>query len=163
MECVNKLLNGPYLLGFHSEQQELNIVAMATVHSFKTLGINNLVTQHNNPEDLNYKQHCRTLKFLISLKNSLNIRYQDISFSGSLMCMRQYQQTLHTVFSTPQIQCIKRQERAMISTQTIFTAGCLCNSWLVTEVCNIDFYHNSNKMLLSSQDEYFKHSHYCLQ
>jgi len=40
---------------------------MEMVHTFKTMGINNLVTQHNNTEDLNYK-HCKILKLQISLK-----------------------------------------------------------------------------------------------
>jgi len=63
-----KFLNDSYLVGCQSEQQELDTVEIKTVHSFKTLGINNLVTQPNNTEDLNYKQHSRTLKFKISLK-----------------------------------------------------------------------------------------------
>jgi len=49
----------------------------------------------------------------------------------------------YTVFSTSQIQYTEWQEREIvtISTQTVFTAVCLCNSWLVTEVRNIDFYY----------------------
>ena len=64
--CVNKLSNDSYLLGCHSEQQELDTVAVETVHSFKTLGINNLVTQHKNTEDLitNNTAEPSNLKYL---------------------------------------------------------------------------------------------------
>ena len=83
-------------------------------------------------------------------ENPLNITHQDISSIGSLMCTKQYQETLHTLFDTPQIQCSEQQEGVIVTiqTETILTASSLCKIWLVTEVCNIDFYHNSNKMLL---------------